>query len=347
MIEKLNSVCKKMKTSALLITNPVNIYYLTGVEADATYAVFDKKGLKIITNFIYFEDIKSKIKIKADVLMYGADNFYSFFDKKATYGFESSFMTFDTFRKFEAEGFKLKPCGQFMEVLRAVKTEEEINLIKKAVAITDKTYKKLLDYLKPGLSEIEVANFIFDTQRSFGASGNSFETIAARGDNSSLPHAKCDAKRKIKPDSMLKLDFGAVYKHYCSDMTRTVFFGKASKKYKDIYNIVLTAQLKAIEKIKPGIKAADIDKEARDYIASKGFGDKFGHGLGHGLGLEVHENPRVSSKSTDILEEGNVITVEPGIYLPGWGGIRIEDDVVVRKHGAEILTKSSKKLYEL
>ncbi|MGM0608379.1 MAG: M24 family metallopeptidase [Candidatus Muiribacteriota bacterium] len=347
MIKKLKNLLKKSKFDAFLISNPVNIFYITGVEADGTYILVDKDKVEVITNFIYFDDIKSALKIPLQVKMFKNDNFYSFFSKKLKYGFESDFMTFNTYNSFKKNNINLIPGANPVEELRYQKSEDEIKKIKKAVNITDKTFKKLLGVLKIGMKETEVADYIFDFQRSYGSSNNSFDTIAAVGNNASLPHAKCSVRRKTKKNSMLKLDYGATYKHYTSDMSRTVFFGKATQKFKKIYNIVLSAQLKAIEKIKPGVSAADIDKEARDYISSKGYGDRFGHGLGHGVGLNVHEAPRVSSKSNHKLKEGNVITVEPGIYLPGWGGIRIEDIVVVRKEGAEILTKSTKKLIEL
>ncbi|MCK9475945.1 MAG: aminopeptidase P family protein [Candidatus Muirbacterium halophilum] len=347
MIKNYAYLLKENKIDAMLIMNPVNVFYITGVHADATYILLFKDSIKIITNFIYFEDIKSKKTIDAEVVMSTRKDFFEHFDTNINIGFECEFMTFAEYKRFIDKKVKLIPVSSFLEILREIKDDNELKCIKKAVNITDKAFSYVIENLHEGISETEIAEIIRRKHVEFGASKNSFETIAAIGENSSLPHAVCSDKRKLQKGQMLKLDFGCIADNYCSDMTRTVFFGKASHKFEKIYNIVLSAQLKAIEKIKPGAKAADIDKVARDYITKKGFGGFFGHGLGHGVGIEVHESPRLAAGSLSILKPGNVVTVEPGIYLPGWGGIRIEDDIVVTEDGCTILNKSLKKLIEI
>lgn len=340
---------EKVKRSSILITKPSNIFYITGVMADSTFILIEGNDIKIITNFIYFDHIKENLKENCPdgkLIMFSGADLYDHFSKRRKYYFEAGHMTYSMFEKFKDRSISLLPGGEMIEKVRSCKSEDEIDKIRKAVKITDKTFRDVIKFIKPGKTEKEVSDFIESCQKKYGASKNSFDTIAAFGENASLPHAVV-SDTVIKKGKMLKMDYGARYQDYCSDMTRTVFVGKADKRFKEIYGIVLSAQLKAIDAIKPGVKAADIDKVARDYISKKGFGDRFGHSLGHGLGIDVHENPAVSSRSDKKLEEGNVITVEPGIYIPGWGGIRIEDDVVVRKDGPEILTASTKKIIEI
>jgi Xaa-Pro aminopeptidase len=182
--------------------------------------------------------------------------------------------------------------------------------------------------------------------RKGGASGPSFETIVASGERSALPHGVA-SERVIGTDEFVKLDFGAYYKGYCSDITRTVVVGRASDRHREIYNIVLEAQLYALAHIRPGMTGREADALSRDIIAKYGYGDRFGHSLGHGLGLEIHEAPRLSKLSDTILTPGMTVTVEPGIYLPGFGGVRIEDDIVITESGIKILTSSPKELTEL
>lgn len=347
MIEKYSHLLKEKKIDVMLVTNPVNVFYLTGVHADATYILLYKDKIKIITNFIYFDDIRAKKKIEAEVVMYTKDDFFSNFSEKEKIGFESGFMTYSEYSRFTSKSLNMIPVDTFLEKLRERKQEDELKKIRKAVSITDKAFSHVVKNITEGMSETEIAEIIRRKHQELGASKNSFDTIAAIGKNSAYPHAVCSPKRKVRKGNMIKLDFGCVYDGYCSDMTRTVYFGKPDHKFEKIYNIVLTAQLKAIESVKAGMKAADIDKVARDYITEKGFGGYFGHGLGHGVGVEVHESPRVAPGSVSILEPGNVITIEPGIYLPGWGGIRIEDDIIVTENGCEILNRSTKKIVSI
>ena len=197
--------------------------------------------------------------------------------------------------------------------------------------------------MKPGISELDVSAEISYLHKKHGAEKDSFDPIVVSGPRSSLPHGRPSSK-KIKRGELITLDFGCFYNGYCSDLTRTVAVGKLSGETRKVYGIVLDAQLKAIDCAQSGVEAKDLDRIARSHIHSKGYGKYFGHGLGHGIGLQIHEFPRVSARSTHTLQTGNVITVEPGIYLPGKFGVRIEDDIVIRDGRCDVLTAAPKSL---
>ncbi|NQT95730.1 MAG: aminopeptidase P family protein, partial [Candidatus Omnitrophica bacterium] len=221
--------------------------------------------------------------------------------------------------------------------LRAIKDQQEVGLIKKAAAIAKKAYKSIKRELKEGKRETDIAGKIDFLVKKLGADRPSFETIVASGANASMPHAKPTAKR-IKNSEAIIVDFGARLKGYNSDLTRTSFVGKIDKHFKLIYSIISIAQSKAINKIRPGVKISEIDKAARSYIVKKGFGKYFTHALGHCIGIDVHELPSINSKNHSVLKEGMVFSVEPGIYIPGSGGVRIEDMILVTAKGHEVLT---------
>lgn len=233
-----------------------------------------------------------------------------------------------------------------IEKIRLFKDDEEIEEIQKAQDIADKVFSELLDFIKPGKTEREVHHYMLERMRAHGASGESFDAIIASGVRGALPHGVASDK-VIEKGELLTLDFGCIYNMYCSDMTRTIAVGEISDKQREIYEVVLEAQKRALAAIKPGVRTADIDAIARDYITEKGYGENFGHGLGHGVGLEVHEAPRLSPKSDEVLEEGMVITDEPGIYIEGFGGVRIEDIILVTEDSHRVLSKSTKELITL
>ncbi|MGM0509191.1 MAG: M24 family metallopeptidase, partial [Fusobacteriota bacterium] len=209
------------------------------------------------------------------------------------------------------------------------------------IRITDIAFEEITSKIKVGMKENEVAAQLEYIMKKNGATDKSFETIVASGHRSAMPHGVATDKI-IGKNEFVKMDYGCYYNGYVSDMTRTVFIGEPTEKHKEIYNTVLEAQKLAISKVKAGMKAKELDKIARDYITSKGYEDNFGHGLGHGIGLEIHESPGISQKGEVELKENMVITIEPGIYIEGFGGVRIEDDVVVKKDGCEVLNKSPK-----
>lgn len=226
---------------------------------------------------------------------------------------------------------------------KTVKTPEELLIIAKAEAIGDKTFEHLLDYIKVGMTELEIADEVERTMRSLGAEGLSFPTIAVSGVNSNQPHGE-PSDRKIQEGDFLTLDIGCVYRGYCSDMTRTVAIGYATDEMKKIYDIVLKAQLAGLEMVKAGVKCFDVDKASRDVIEEAGYGEFYIHGTGHGVGTEVHEPPTLNARSSEVLKENQAVTVEPGIYLPDKFGVRIEDLVIVTEFGYANLTHSPKKL---
>jgi len=205
--------------------------------------------------------------------------------------------------------------------------------------------RHILGFIKLGMREVDIAEEIEYTVKRKGASNISFDTIAISGEKTSLPHGA--PSQDLLKKGIVLMDFGCISSGYSSDMTRTIFLGKATAKQKKIYNIVLEAQQTAIKSIRPGMKASYVDKAARDYITDKGYGEYFGHSTGHGVGLDIHELPNISSKSDEVLQPGMVFTVEPGIYIPEWGGIRIEDMVQVTDNGCRIITKSSKEIIEI
>jgi len=231
----------------------------------------------------------------------------------------------------------LEVNNNFVQALRRVKDKEEIELMRKAGELTSAGMNAAYEAVKPGAKEYEVAAEIEYAMRKRGSGGTAFETIVASGACSAFPHGGCTA-REIRQGDLVVVDIGATYQYYCSDMTRTFVAGKASAKQKRIYNVVRTAQENAFKTIKANVPVSDVDAAARQVIEAAGYGEFFVHRLGHGVGLEVHEPPTLSQTSKDALAAGNVVTDEPGIYLPGFGGVRIEDTVLVQKNGAEKLT---------
>lgn len=267
---------------------------------------------------------------------------------KAKIGFEGRILTYYQVQKAirAFRGHQLTDQSGMVETLRAIKQDHEISSIKRSQDKADKTFKHLLQILRPGMTEKEVSFAAESYIKTELGAEFSFPMIAASGPNSSMPHAR-PTNRKIKRNDILKLDFGVLFDGYACDMTRTVFFGKVAERWREIYSVVLEAQLLALSGIKAGMKCAKIDKIARDYVDNSGFKGLFQHGLGHGIGIEVHEAPVLGGASQETLREGMVVSVEPGIYIAGTGGVRIEDLVVVTKSGHVNLTHSTKELISI
>ncbi len=330
------------------IIGDINRNYLSGFTGDESYSIITKDKAYFITDFRYIEQAKQEAK-EYEIIRYEfpVEKFLGDFINKLNIkklGFEEDIVSFRLYNQLKS-GFscELAPLEGIIEDIRTIKDKSEIENIQKAASIADDAFKHILNYIKVGMTEKEVALELEFYIRNQGASGLSFKTIAASGCRSALPHGTASDK-KIKNGEFLTLDFGCIHNGYCSDMTRTVVIGKPDEKMTEIYNIVYHAQELALKEIKPGISGFDVDKAARDYIKSCGYGDNFGHGTGHGVGMEIHENPRLSPKFNMELKPGMVITDEPGIYIPDFGGVRIEDLVLVTEEGHKLLSRSSKDL---
>jgi Xaa-Pro aminopeptidase len=260
-------------------------------------------------------------------------------------GFESRSLTYDAYEKLqrEAGGISLKPLSDEIGPIRARKDSDEIVLLKEAAKIAARALGATLEIVKPGVTERNIASLLEVNMKDEGSEKPSFETIVAAGDNSSMPHAK-PGGRELQNGDFVVIDYGAVYGGYHSDETCTVAIGEISREQERVYEIVKNAHDSAMDAVKAGVSCKEIDGIARSYIEDRGFGPHFSHGTGHGVGLEVHEAPTVSARSTDRLEEGMIITVEPGVYIPGKWGVRIEDTVLVEKDGCEIITEMPKEL---
>ncbi|SKA81895.1 Xaa-Pro aminopeptidase [Caloramator quimbayensis] len=338
---------------AALIISDVNRNYLTGFTGDESFAIITKNKAFFITDSRYTEQAKKQVK-NFEIIEYKPPSVQEYIKKIVLdneikrIGFEEDRISFSEYEKYKEtlEGIELIKLNGAVENLRIIKDEEEIELISKAAQIADDAFLHILNFIKPNMTEKDVALELEFFMRQKGASKLSFDSIVASGNRSSLPHGVASDK-VIEKGDFLTLDFGCIYEGYCSDMTRTIVIGKADDKQKEIYNIVLEANKEALEAIKPKMACCEIDKIARDIISNKGYGDRFGHGLGHGVGREIHEQPRLSAFSKAVLEKGMVVTDEPGIYIPEYGGVRIEDLVLVTEDGYKVLSKSSKELIEL
>ena len=330
-----------------LIANEANLLYFTGFPG-ATCLLIPKDGESIIYVYsVNYEQAKAEGKsFKVELVERGeklmekiAAQVKDFKTKKLAV----DTLNFENYRNL-TKGLKgetkLKMQNKLVWELRKVKDEKELELMRKAGELTSEGVKVAYEAIKPGIREYEVAAEIEYAMRRKGSWGTAFETIVASGVRSAFPHGGC-TDRKIQTGDLVVVDIGATYKFYRSDITRTIVAGKPSAKQKKIHEIVRLAQEKAFQAVKPKAKAKDIDAIARKVIEDTGYGEYFVHGLGHGVGLEVHEQPTLNRESRDRLRVGNVVTIEPGIYVVGFGGIRIEDTVLVRKRKAEKLTRGS------
>lgn len=350
-MERVDNVRKKLEDygiDALLVTNMYNIRYLANFTGSTGLAVITKDNAYFVTDFRYTEQAAKEAEgfeiIKNTGLIYEEVANIVQKDGIEMLGFEETNITYATYKQIDdLIDCDLEPITGLVEKIREVKTEEEIDIIQEAVNIVEKAYDYILGYVKPGITEIEVANELDFYMRNLGATGVSFDTIVASGVRSAMPHGVASDK-VIEEGDMVTIDFGCYYEGYTSDMTRTFAVGDPGEELKKIYEIVYQANKKVTEATKPGMTGAELDAIARDYITEHGYGEAFGHTTGHGIGLEVHEGPAISFRNQNELVVNNVITNEPGIYIPGLGGVRIEDDLVITKNGNFNLMTSSKEL---
>ncbi len=336
---------------AVLVTSQNNRKYFTEFSGTFGYLIMTKDKAFYITDSRYYQMACESMKdMDIDIVLCNgyADAFVQCEKllkelNAVNIGFENTEITV-----FEYEGLKntlsqftFVPVGEQILKIREVKDQDELDDISHAQTITDSAFTKILDYIKKDVSELDIAVELEYQMRKLGADGLAFDSIVASGENTSKPHAHPTMK-KIKLGDAITMDFGARFNGYCSDMTRTVFFGKPSDEMKNIYNIVYKAQMAVINNVKVGMSGREVDMFARELITANGFKDNFQHGLGHSVGIDIHERPTMNAVSNDVLVENNLITVEPGIYVPNLGGVRIEDLIIIKNDKIIDLTTSQK-----
>ncbi len=339
----LKEYIKSASLDSIVITDRKNMRYFSGYTGEG-YMVVTEHDSFIVTDFRYTEQAEKQTEGFGvyDSADFSAEEAFKNFE--AT-GFEDRSISFSRHEALKKVFANLVPVGIRLLDMRAVKDEEEIENIRIAEHIGDMAFSHILGFIKPGVSERDVALEIEFFMRKNGAEALSFDTIVATGAHGAMPHAEPD-HRLISAGDFVVLDFGCVYNGYSSDMTRTVCVGKASEAMKDVYNTVLSAQLSSLDMLKAGVKACDVHNNAQSIIDIN-YKGRFGHSLGHGVGLDIHESPTLSSRNTEPLAVNNVVTVEPGIYIPDFCGVRIEDLVVIKEDGVLNLTQSPKNLIEL
>ena len=341
----------KPPLDGLLVTNLINVRYLSNFTGSSGFIIMSPEKNFLFTDFRYITQVKKEVKgFKINEFKNQNESIREFCrkEKLMTLGFEALYMPFSLYQSLKKilSPTKLVPISGFVESLRIVKDKEEMKKIKKAISILEEGLKGIVVKIREGASEKDLA-FDFEYQlRRLGAQKISFDLIVASGKRSALPHGIASGK-KISNGDLVVVDCGCCYEGYHSDLTRTFLIGKPGEREEQIYQIVKKAQSIAIETVKPGVTCERIDAAARDYIKEKGFEKYFGHATGHGVGLEVHEDPRISKKVNEKIRKGMVFTIEPGIYIPNLGGVRIEDMVYVTKSGCEVLTKNIPDVFEI
>ena len=329
----------------MIVSNPVNVEYLTGIKAEGVLLITRKENYYITDNR-YLEEVQSILTIDdeiivcnaADITDYEYENFFSFCENV---GFEEKYITYATYKRYmqRYKANNLEETEGILEKQRMIKDETELEYLKKACSLTDSCFSHLINYIKIGMTEKEVAREIENYFFENGADGLSFETIVASGKNSSKPHAKTTDK-KIEAGDPITIDFGCKYKGYCSDMTRTIFAGFVPEKIKPVYDLVLKNQTQTLKEMKEGSEIRILTRNVDNDFKLHGY--SLVHSLGHGVGLEIHEQPVLSLKNDNTLKANMVITNEPGIYIPGEFGVRIEDTLQITKSGCINFTKSDK-----
>ncbi len=344
-LERMRQKMQEESIDAYVVLRPENGRYLSGFSGgEATLYVTARKAI-LLTDFRYIEQAKGEAP-DFEIIKTGQDHFEALAElgqQAQRVGFEGDFVTYINFEKLK-KGFpqaELLSLPDLVNHLRSVKDQTEIDTIRQAVKIADDAFASVLKTIDIGQTEEEIGLDLEYSMRRAGASGGSFQFIVASGVRSALPHGSASSK-KIQLGEFLTMDFGAIYQGYCSDITRTVFLGEPQDKHREVYQVVLAAQRAGIAAVAPGRTGKEVDAVARKIIEDAGYGDYFGHGLGHSVGLAIHEGPNLNMREERVLEPGMVITVEPGIYIPDWGGVRIEDIVLVTENGCEVLTQAPK-----
>lgn len=346
-VKKLRQYLTENHMDACLITKPENIYYLSaftsGSDARLIISADDKY---IITDGRYLQQAQQECADWQLVREYGSrlDSLAAICNKYNSLAVESHHLTYELFEQLMAQlKTQLYPQSNVIEKLRMVKDAAELDLLRQAARIGDMVFTNICSEIRVGISEKQVADRIACLLRELGCSREAFATIAVAGENAALPHGQ-PSDRLLKSGDMFTMDFGGFYKGYAGDMTRTVVLGEASDRLRDVYHQVWEAQELGVASIRAGASCRGVDQQVRRSLHKYGLDDYFLHGTGHGVGLEIHEMPGLSTHSEEILQEDMVVTVEPGVYIPGWGGIRIEDTVIVKNGGCEVISGSDKSL---
>ncbi len=340
----------ELKIEALLVSAPPNVRYLSGFTGDNGLLLVTPESQTLFTDPRFTiqaaEECTCEVKTVTKTPLDQAALQTIGRKRIKRLGFEASRMLYDVHQRIQKSlprGVKLKPIGPVVDRLRMVKSDDEIARIRRSVLTNSAAFEKTVRSIRPGARESAIAAELEYQMRRLGAEKAAFETIVAIGSRSALPHAQPTA-RKLANDELLLIDMGACQDGYMSDMTRVLFLGEPGRRVRAMYNAVLKAQLAAIDAVRPGVTAAEVDRAARRVLETEGLGKEFVHSTGHGLGLEIHEGPRLGRRDKTKLAAGMAITIEPGAYVRDFGGIRIEDTVLVTKHGCEVLTPTSKEL---
>jgi Xaa-Pro aminopeptidase len=337
----------------LLLTGLPNIRYLTGFSGSSALLVVTVRDILLITDFRYQTQVAEEVGDLARIVIEPASLWTGLWQQLAhlpvkVLGFETAHIQHREFQRLVEAGarWQWRPTAELVETLRERKDEDEVALIRDAAGVATRALERTLPQLHVGMSELQVAGVLEKSLRDEGSEGFPFPSIVASGPRSALPHAR-SSTRMLERGDFLLMDFGAEVNGYCSDITRTVVMGKADEEQRGLYEVVREANALAASGVRAGMAGRDADAIARHYIDRAGFGELFGHSLGHGIGLEVHEAPRLARTAEATLPDGAVVTIEPGVYRPGWGGVRIEDDVVLDASGPHILTDFPRELLEL
>lgn len=338
----------------LLVTGAANVRYLSGFSGSSALLFVTAHESLLITDFRYQTQAADEVGDLARIVIESQSLWTGLWQQLAQMpylsvaGFESAHLVHRDFQRLLEAGarYQWRPTLDLVEVLRERKDEGELSSIRAAVSVAEVALERTMTQVRAGMSELEVAGVLESQLRQAGSDGFPFPSIVASGPNAALPHAR-PGERRIGTGDFLLIDFGARVEGYCSDVTRTFVIGTPSAEQREIYDVVRHANERAVRSVRAGMSGRDADGLARGYIQDRGYGELFGHSLGHGIGLEVHEAPRLAKTADTPLVDGAVVTVEPGIYRPGWGGVRIEDDVHLSAGGAQVLTRFTRELIEI
>ncbi len=352
-LRRLRQRLEQAELDALLVAHLPNILYLTNFHGSRALLIVMPRRALVFTDALYRHQARREVR-GAEIIvvagpLYAAAGEWLRAQRARRLGFEELRLTVAGYRQLSqalGKNTRLVPTQDFVESLRAVKEPAEIVAIRRAARLTQRVFEEVLPMIRSGVRECELAAELEYRMKCYGAQASAFETIVASGPRAACPHARASPKR-LRKNELVVIDLGAILHDYCSDMSRTVFLGKPSARLRRVYRAVQRAQQRAFDAVRAGVQAGEVATAARRTLVASGLGHYVLHGLGHGVGLEIHEAPRLGQDAPTPLAAANVVTLEPGIYVPGWGGVRIEDVVVVRSGGAERLTPTPHELIVL